>query len=668
MSDKIKITINGKEIEAVKDSYLLNSIQALKIKIPTLCHHKDLTPNGSCRLCMCEVEDARGKKKMVTACNFPIRGEIKVSTTSEKVVRNKKMLAEMYLSRWPEVPTIKKIAKDCGVTATRFENEFTDTNPKACILCGRCTRACDEFVLERIIGFAGRGIKRHVSMPFGEVDRHCTGCSSCSFVCPTGAITMMSDPNNAVDPKQIRDHGMKFNGEMVKLDDEQCRMRQAGTANLIEIMPTVDLLPCHNFQFGKHKDAGNIRSDVFRDNHWKQGQSDACWKGCSMSCCKADSDFIPQTGPYKGDTVCVEGPEYEMGGSAANMGCFDPIFTLEFNFYCDTYGIDTLSTATTTSFVMECFEAGVITKEHTGGLELRFGASDAVLELLHQMARGEGFGVDVGQGIRWLKKKWVAEYDADAEFLQDIGMEVKGLEYSQYVPKESISQVAGFALANKGPQHDETWLMFMDQVNNEIPTLEDKAEALYYFPLFRTWFGLFGLCKLPWYDVMPADNYLEKEYYKVPEHVENYYRHVESVLDLPKMNEETMLEQSARVYNLQRCMNHLMGFGTRKDDYPPYRSMGPVTAAEWEERGDYYDQKLKESINVDPVGLSTEEKIVLLRKYREELYDRLVDKTYERRGWNSNGVPTLERLKALKIDLPEVIDMVKDSQGKRKQL
>ena len=72
--------------------------------------------------------------------------------------------------------------------------------------------------------------------------------------------------------------------------------------------------------------------------------------------------------------------------------------------------------------------------------------------------------------------------------------------------KESLAQQGGYALTNKGPQHDEAWLIFMDMVNNQIPTFEDKAEALYYFPLFRTWFGLHGLCKLPWNDIEPADN------------------------------------------------------------------------------------------------------------------------------------------------------------------
>ena len=90
--------------------------------------------------------------------------------------------------------------------------------------------------------------------------------------------------------------------------------------------------------------------------------------------------------------------------------------------------------------------------------------------------------------------------------LNDIGMEAKGMEYSEYVTKEPLAMQGGYGLALKGAQHDEAWLIFMDMVNKQIPTFEDKAEALHYFPMFRTWFGLNGLCKLPWNDIEPADN------------------------------------------------------------------------------------------------------------------------------------------------------------------
>ncbi len=157
-------------------------------------------------------------------------------------------------------------------------------------------------------------------------------------------------------------------------------------------------------------------------------------------------------------------------------------------------------------------------------MELTWGNQEAALELLHQMAKGEGFGVVVGQGIRSMKKVFAREYGADPKLLADIGMEVKGMEISEYMPKESLAQQGGYALASKGPQHDEAWLIFMDMVHKQLPTFEDKAEALYYFPVWRTWFSLHGLCKLPWNDIIPVSNksYSGVQAAKVPEHVENY--------------------------------------------------------------------------------------------------------------------------------------------------
>ena len=189
-------------------------------------------------------------------------------------------------------------------------------------------------------------------------------------------------------------------------------------------------------------------------------------------------------------------------------------------------------------------------------------------------------------------------------------MEVKGLEFSEYVSKESLAQQAGYAMAVKGPQHDEAWLIFMDMVNNQIPTFEDKANALYYFPLWRTWFGLMGLCKLPWNDVVPADNkkHPPPVAAKIPEHVENYFKFFEGMTGDP-LDEETMLEQSARVHNLQRLLCYMLGGGTREDDMPPYRAVGPVTAEEYESRAERYDKQLKELVGVDPAGKPTEEKM-----------------------------------------------------------
>lgn len=653
---KIDIFVNDQKVRITEGTLLLSILNDQNISVPALCHHKDLKPEGSCRLCSVEVEYDR-KRELVTSCNYAVWTTIRVYTETEKVAFHRKMLAEQLLGRWPNVPAIKKLARQCGVTESRFSSDLTDPNPKACVLCGHCIRACAEFAQEHIIAFAGRGSKRHVAMPFEKVDPHCIGCTSCAYVCPTGALQIVDDLNNPVNPTLIRNHGMKVNAEMATLDAQQCRMREVGTANIVSVMNAYDLLPVMNYRFGKHEEVYKIDSGILKEKYFTQNMPDGCWKGCSMACAKTIDHFVLKTGPYKGDKVTVDGPEYETAAGGSNMGLFDMDAIAEFNFYCDTYAIDTISAATCIAFVMEAYENGIIDQKVTGGLDLHFGQSASVLELLHQMARGEGFGVDVGKGIRWLKKHWgdtLGLTDEQKGFLQDTGMEVKGLEVSEYMTKESLAQQLGYGMAVKGPQHDEAWLIFMDMVNNEIPTFEDKAEALYYFPLWRTWFGLYGLCKLLWNDVTPADNKLTDEPQKVPGHVRNYFKFVEGMTGR-KLDEAAMLKESARVHNLQRLMCVMLGKGRRNDDYMPYRGIGPVTVTEYESRRERYDKQLKDIVGYEPEGKTTEEKLARLREYREEQYDKTLDVVYRRRGWDENGVPTMDRIRELEIDLPEIV-------------
>jgi ferredoxin len=165
----------------------------------------------------------------------------------------------MYLGRWSNVPAIKEIAKQCGVSDDEtYKSDLSESSAKACILCGKCTRGCDEFTLERIIDFAGKGINRYMTMPYSQVDPHCVSCSSCAYVCPTGAISIVDDRNNPSDPVMIRNAGMKVNAEMATLDTKQCCMREVGTANIVDVMNAYDLLPVMNYRFGSHKDAWKI--------------------------------------------------------------------------------------------------------------------------------------------------------------------------------------------------------------------------------------------------------------------------------------------------------------------------------------------------------------------------------------------------------------------------
>jgi aldehyde:ferredoxin oxidoreductase len=213
-------------------------------------------------------------------------------------------------------------------------------------------------------------------------------------------------------------------------------------------------------------------------------------------------------------------------------------------------------------------------------------------------------------------------------------------------------------MALKGPQHDEAWLIFLDMVHNFMPTFEQKAEALHWFPMFRTWFGLCGLCKLPWNDIVPEDNKDTAEPAKVMKHVKWYAEYFGAVTGR-QVEPDDLIEMSEAVYNFQRVFNLRMGFGTRKHDGLPYRAVGPVTEEEYESRQERYDKQLLETHKLDIDGKTTAQKVAMLREVREALYEKLKDAVYKRRGWTPNGIPSLETVNRLGIDFPEVVDVLK---------
>jgi len=472
-----------------------------------------------------------------------------------------------------------------------------------------------------------------------------------------GAISMKT--NNPADLDALKTVTKAHAKEINALDPKQNRMALVGTTHLVPIMNDHDCLPTHNFKFGSHPGAAVIGEAVYE--HIFDKGFDGCWRGCAVACSHGVKDFTPFTGPFQGKKVFVDGPEYEtVAGCGANLGIFDPHTILEINFYCDAYGMDTISVGTAIGFVMECFENKLITTNQTGGMDISFGNRHSALELIHQMAGGEGFGTIVGKGVRQMKQIFAAEYQADAAFMQDIGMESKGLEFSEYMTKESLAQQGGYGLALKGPQHDEAWLIFLDMVHNFMPTFENKAEALHWFPMFRTWFGLCGLCKLPWNDIVPEDNKETEEPAKVVKHIQ-WYADFFSAITGKKTSADDLITMSEAVYNFQRVFNLKMGYGTRDHDTIPYRAMGPVTAEEYESRQERYDKQLTEKYGMDISGMDTNAKVAALRRERESQYEQLKDAVYERRGWNSNGIPTKETVKRLGIDFPEVLEVLEQN-------
>ena len=339
--------------------------------------------------------------------------------------------------------------------------------------------------------------------------------------------------NHPVKKGLINAAGLRMHKEMAELDDKQNGMRHIGTANIIEVMDKYDLLPTHNYQYGSHPETPKIASKVFIEKYVTQNVPDGCWYGCSMSCAKAADNFELRTGRYKGHKVCVDGPEYEnAGGLGSNVGMFDPRWILEANFYCDTYGVDTISMGTMTAFAMECFQRGFYNLDDTEGLDMRWGNGWTLNELMHQMVSGDGFGVIVGKGVRHQKRifaerfgqvapeyeymlqgrKW-STISAPQEVIAptklsnpDLGdcAYLKNMDYDDVAIQEGIK---GTPLSNPGAANTSPWIAKMARWEKieGIPTI--SREEIPGWPVGKPYYSTDPDCSYtngrPWVKMTP---------------------------------------------------------------------------------------------------------------------------------------------------------------------
>jgi aldehyde:ferredoxin oxidoreductase len=461
--------------------------------------------------------------------------------------------------------------------------------------------------------------------------------------------------NNAIDKEGVRQAGAKLKSVVSKCDTQQLHLSTWGTTGLSEYMDKFHLFPINNYQYGQSPESPKLFAQVFLEKYFDKKIPDGCYYGCNLACAKGAENVKLTRGPRAGKVVDIDGPEYETVGAVSSMGIFDPHFVMEYNWYCDEYGIDTISTGVTISFFMECFQRGFLTAADTG-YELTFGNIEAADRLLHEIASGKGFGKIVGQGVA-RGKKWVAEryaardgtsQDAVMAELSKFGMEVKGLEFSMYITKESLAQQGGYGFALKGPQHDEAWLIFIDQVHKELPTLEHKANALKWFPLIRTWFNATGLCKLPWIDVRNPEAASTAEPSKNIPTLDYYVAYLNATTGSHKTLQD-VLDDSERLYILQKLINLRQGKGTRANDQIPHRAIGPAYFNEYEARAEYYDEWLQQQLGDDKLPATPEQRHQLLMEKRIKAYQNLCDMVYEKKGFTSNAIPRRETVEKFRL-------------------
>lgn len=175
---RIKMKIDGIEVETEVKQNLLEVLREQNIDIPTLCYSPDLEGYGACRLCVVEVK--RGKReRTVVSCVYPVEDGLEVKTNTDKIIKIRKIIIELLLARCPYSKVLNDLANEYGVKKVRFEREDDD-----CILCGLCVRICQEKVKANTIGFAEIGTKRRIKSPFDIEPERCIKCGGCMYSCP----------------------------------------------------------------------------------------------------------------------------------------------------------------------------------------------------------------------------------------------------------------------------------------------------------------------------------------------------------------------------------------------------------------------------------------------------------------------------------------------------
>ncbi|EGO7905907.1 formate dehydrogenase subunit alpha [Enterococcus faecalis] len=216
----VTLSIDNQEVTVPKGTTILEAAKTLGVEIPTLCHLKELAPDGSCRMCVVEVEGGR-RGGLTTACTAHCQEDMVVSTHSEKVADSRRFILDLLLSNHKLECfscgkngdcQLQQYALDYGIDATSFtegkrmpchqedtSNPFFSYDPEKCIMCRRCARVCQLRQGRDVLSIANRGFETKMMPSYGQpFDQSiCESCGNCVSSCPTGALT-------AKDTKEYR--------------------------------------------------------------------------------------------------------------------------------------------------------------------------------------------------------------------------------------------------------------------------------------------------------------------------------------------------------------------------------------------------------------------------------------------------------------------------------
>lgn len=407
-----------------------------------------------------------------------------------------------------------------------------------------------------------------------------------------GLVVKGSKKMEAADVEQIR----RINRELIKVWNEKTDygFKEYGTPCLVELANARGQYPARNWQSGyfeKHEglDAHKMKAE------WGSGRHHSC-PHCVMRCTHAFKTEDPSNPGVEVESTV----EYEtLGLMGGNLGINDPQGVLQLNYLCDDLGLDTISTGTMIGFAMEAFEKGILTEDDIG-FSLEFGDVKAALQLVKLIAKREGIGEILSNGV----KKASEQIGNGSEAL---AVHVKGLEVPAWDPRGRIGLGMTYATADVGASHLRGWPQSLDMPegpakdvmdsmiqNRDTKILTDSlviCHFTYHFPLdHQTKIDLLNAATGLQYDEVSISRFANR------------------------------VETLARMFNIREGV-------TRADDKLPPRFWEP-----------------------EPNGPAKGMRAFIDKNDFETTLERF----YELRGWDNDGVPKQETL--VELGLTRLVD------------
>jgi aldehyde:ferredoxin oxidoreductase len=402
--------------------------------------------------------------------------------------------------------------------------------------------------------------------------------------------------------------------ELVKVQHERMKgpaarkYRTLGTPENVLVLQKLVAMPTNNFTRATFDGAERISGEYLNERFV------AKVIGCSSCAMRCEHIAVVPEGPYKGTTTRVEYEPLWAIGPNCGVGNLDAILKgMDMGNY---YGVDTISIGGIVSFAMDLYEHGLISKEDLGGLELKFGNSEAMLEMIKRICLREGFGNVLAEGVKLAADK----VDKDA---YKYAVHIKGLEMSGYDIRGLKTAALGYAVSFRGADHNRHGAYGPDVSGKVNRFKAEKGRG----KLVRETEDLYAVI-----DSLIVCKFSRGTYFEGYKDLAALYSAVTGL----EMTAEELQKAGERINNLGRLFNIREGL-TRKDDTLPWKVMNVPIPDEGIAKGSFVSQA--------------------------DL-DLLLDDYYEVRGWTKDGVPTVETL--TKIGMEDLAYLVKGEKLKEK--